>query len=144
MIPINASSLYHQAVVYAHSSYFYFGGDGAESIIARLDGSSYKWNKVGQLKQGRYGHNAIHLNRNYFLVVGGWGLCPTVPDHVHGGVHDYRCGKHDFIRKTEKCKYKNNKMVCHLKYPRLKDYKVTPELMTVPDDYCDTHNVTEF
>ena len=113
MIPINAVSIYDQAVVYAYSSYFYFGGSGAESIIARLDGSSYKWSKVGQLNEGRWAHNAIHLN-DIFLVVGG-----------------------DGTKNTEKCEYKNNQMVCHSQTPSLTSYAYTPELMTVFDDYCD-------
>ena len=115
MIPINAKSISYQAVVYAYSSYFYFGGFGWKSdisIIARLDGSSYKWNKVGQLNEGRYGHNAIHLN-GHFLVVGGAGTY-----------------------KTEKCEYKNNQMVCHSQSPSLTKYAYTPELMIVSDDYC--------
>ena len=85
----------------------------AGSIIARLDGSSYKWDKVGQLNQGRNGHNAIHLN-GHFLVVGGYGSY-----------------------ETEKCEYKNNQMVCHSQSPRLSYNALTPELMTVFDDYCD-------
>ena len=113
MIPINASALRNQAVVYAYSSYFYFGGHGAYSIIARLDGSSYKWSKVGQLNEGRLGHNAIHLN-DIFLVVGG-----------------------DGTKKTEKCEYKYDQMVCQSQSPSLTDYKYTPELMIVSDDFCD-------
>ena len=112
MIPINARSISYQAVVYAYSSYFFFGGYRL-SIIARLDGSSYKWNKVGQLKEGRNGHNAIHLN-GHFHVVGGWGTY-----------------------KTEKCEYKNNQMVCHSQSPSLTNYAYTPELMIVADDFCD-------
>ena len=117
MIPINASGFWNQAVVYVYSSYFYFGGTTENfthlSTIARLDGSSYKWNKVGQLKEGRNGHNAIHLN-GHFHVVGGWGTY-----------------------KTEKCEYKNNQMVCHSQSPSLAHYEFTPELMIVSDDYCD-------
>ena len=113
MIPINASYIYNQAVVYAYSSYFYFGGRYSESIIARLDGSSYKWNKVGQLNEGRWGHNAIHLN-GHFLIVGGSGT-----------------------KKTEKCVFKNNQMVCHSQSPSLFNYVGTPELMIVYNDYCD-------
>ena len=120
MIPINASYTYYQAVVYAYSSYFYFGGYGLYngaysglSTIARLDGSSYKWSKVGQLNKGRNGHNAIHLN-GYFLVVGG------------GGTYN-----------TEKCGYNNDQMVCQSQSPSLTDYAYTPELMIVGDDYCD-------
>ena len=119
MIPINANSFSHQAAVYAYSSYFYFGGmnkgggsSNKVSTIARLDGSSYKWSKVGQLNEGRYGHNAIHLN-GHFLVVGGAGTY-----------------------KTEKCEYKNNQMVCHSQSPSLTKYAYTPELMIVSDDYC--------
>ena len=115
LIPINAGSIWLHAVVYVHSSYFYFGGDDGSkkvSTIARLDGSSYKWSKVGQLNQGRNAHNAIHLN-GHFLVVGGYGT-----------------------KKTEKCEYKNNQMVCHSQSPSLTNYRYTPELMTVSDDYC--------
>ena len=115
LIPINARRIWHQAVVYAYSSYFYFGGYGGRelSIIARLDGSSYMWSKVGQLNEGRYGHNAIDLN-GFFVVVGGFGT-----------------------KKTEKCEYKNYKMVCHSQSPRLINYHEYPELMTVADDFCD-------
>ena len=115
MIPINASKLLHQAVVYAYSSYFYFGGyDGSDlSIIARLDGSSYMWSKVGQLNEGRLGHNAIHLN-GFFVVVGGYGT-----------------------KNTEKCEYKNDQMVCHSQSPSLNNYGWKPELMIVSLDYCD-------
>ena len=116
MIRINASSFYDQAVVYVYSSYFYFGGfDGSSdlSIIARLDGSSYKWSKVGQLNEGRNGHNAIHLN-DIFLFVGGQGT-----------------------KNTEKCEFKNDQMVCHSQFPSLTNYWTTPELMIVTDDYCD-------
>ena len=115
MIPINAKSIYGQAVVYAYSSYFYFGGYGGRelSIIARLDGPSYMWSKVGQLNEGRCGHNAIPLN-GFFVVVGG-----------------------RYTRKTEKCEYKNDQMVCHPQSPSLTDYYGYPELMTVAHDYCD-------
>ena len=126
MIHINASYIYDQAVVYAHSSYFYFGGDGRPivndkpatrsvelSIIARLDGSSYKWSKVGELNEARESHNAIQLN-GQFLVA--------------GGRDTY---------KTERCTYNNNKMVCHSQSPSLEWYVSTPEFMTVSDDYCD-------
>ena len=102
--------------MYAYSSYFYFGGlnkASEVSTIARLDGSSYKWSKVGQLNEGRWGHNAIHLN-GHFLVVGGWGTY-----------------------KTEKCEYKNDQMVCQSQSPSLTEYAYTPELMTVADDFCD-------
>ena len=85
----------------------------ALSTIARLDGSSYKWSKVGQLNEGRRGHNAIHLN-GHFLVVGGEGT-----------------------KNTEKCKYKNDQMVCYSQSPSLANYAYTPELMIVADDYCD-------
>ena len=112
LIPNNANSINEQAVVYAYSSYFYFGGDGAESIIARLDGSSYKWSQIGQLNEGREGHNAIYLN-DHFLVVGGWGT-----------------------KRTEKCEYKNNEMICNSQSPSLYNYVYTPELMIVYDDYC--------
>ena len=115
MIPTNAKSIWQQAVVYAYSSYFYFGGVSAWSTIARLDGSSYKWSKVGQLKERRHGHNAIHLN-GFFLVVGGHGK---------------------FGKNTEKCEYKNNQMVCQSQSPSLTGYALTPELMIVADDYCD-------
>ena len=113
MIPNNASYIYRQAVVYAYSSYFYFGGIYSGSIIARLDDSSYKWSKFGQLNEGRWGHNAIHLN-DIFLVVGGEGT-----------------------KKTEKCEYKYDQMFCHSQTPRLTNYAYTPELMIVADDFCD-------
>ena len=113
LIPIYASKILEQAVVYAHSSYFYFGGVGAESVIARLDGSTYKWNNVGKLNEGRRGHNAVYLSGN-FLVVGGHGT-----------------------KQTEKCKYKNNQMLCQSQSPSLAHYSITPELMAVYDDYCD-------
>jgi len=112
-----ASSFFNQAVVYVHSSYFFFGGWGHggndRSTIARLDGSSYQWSKVGQLNQGRNGHKAIHLN-DIFLVAGGWGT-----------------------KKTEKCKYKNDQMVCELQSPSLTNHAWYPELMAMTDDFCD-------
>ena len=112
LIPLNASYIFHQIVVYAHSSYFYFGGTST-STIARQDGLSYKWSKVGQLKQGRIGHNAIYIN-GQFLVVGG----------------------QDVDLKTERCVYKNNQMVCHSQSPTLTLNHNHPELMIVSDDYC--------
>ena len=112
LIPFNANDISDQAVVYAHSSYFYFGGFPSKSIIARLDGESFEWTKVGQLKEGRNGHNAIHLN-GHFIVVGGYGT-----------------------RKTEKCVYKNNQMICNTQSPSLNMYFYTPELMIVLDNYC--------
>ena len=118
MIPNNANSISDQAVVYVNSSYFYFGGyddyppKHAESIIARLDGLSYKWSKIGQLNEARDGHNAIYFN-NHFLVVGG-----------------------DGTYKTEKCVYNNNQMICYSQSPSLTEYAYTPELMIVYDDYC--------
>ena len=113
MILINASYIYNQAVVYVYSSYFYFGGSGAESIIARLDGTTYQLSKIGQLNVGRNGHNAIHLNGR-FVIVGGNGT-----------------------RNIEKCEYKNDQMVCQSQLPILTDYAYYPELMTVADDFCD-------
>ena len=99
-------------VVYAQLSYFYF----CYQIIARLDGESYKWSRVGELNRGRFGHNVFYLNGR-FLVVG---------------------STYIFGAKSEKCIYKNNEMVCYSQYPKLLGkYSYTPELMTVTDDYCD-------
>ena len=116
-IPFNANDISDPAVVFAHSSYFFFGGYSKAnfhlSIIARLDGESFEWTKVGQLKEGRYGHNAIHLN-GYFIVVGGHGI----------------------YENTEKCMYNNNQMICNSQSPSLNNYYNTPELMIVSDDYC--------
>ena len=82
------------------------------SIIARLDGESFEWTKVGHLNQGRSGHNAIHLN-GHFIIVGG-----------------------SFTRKTEKCLYNNNEMTCSSQSPSLESYQYFPELMIVSNDYC--------
>ena len=118
LIPINADNIYHQAVVYAYSSYFYFGGhdwsiNSDVSTIARLDGTTYMWSKVGQLNERRNGHNVIHLN-GFFVVVGGYGT-----------------------KNTEKCEFNNDQMICHPQSPSLTDYYGYPELMTVADDFCD-------
>ena len=114
LIPINAksNSFQNYAAVYANTSYFYFGGYYSQSIIARLDGSSYKWHRVGNLIQGRRGHNVVHLN-GVFLVVGG-----------------------KETKNTERCVYENNQMKCKSQSPSLKMYCYNPELMTVSDDYC--------
>ena len=111
----NASIFWNPAVVYAYSSYFYFGGSATNlstKTIARLDGSSYKWSKVGQLNEGRFGHNAILLN-DIFLVVGG-----------------------RYTKKTEKCEYIYDQMVCHSQTPSLTEYAFAPELMIMSDYYC--------
>ena len=109
MIPANANHITETAVVYAYSSFFYFG---PYLTIARLDGTSYQWSYVDNLNEERSCHNVILLN-GHFLVVGG-----------------------RFTKKTEKCTYKNDQMVCHSQSPTLSAYHSTPELLAVSDDYC--------
>ena len=87
----------------------------AASMIARLDGASYEWFLVGLLNQGRLRHNVIYLN-GHFLVVGG--------------------GTDSFPLKTEKCVYRDNKVICDSQAPLLFMYSENPELMIVPHDYC--------
>ena len=87
-------------------------GDLTVLIITRLDGESFEWTKIEQLNDGRRAHNTIYLN-GYFIVVGGRG-----------------------IYETEKCMYNNNQMTCYSQSPSLHDYAYAPQLMLVPDDYC--------
>ena len=68
---------------------------------------------MGQLIQGRYGHNAIVV-QGEILVVGG------LPDAL----------------KTERCIETDGQIRCNDQEPELTNYRLYPELFAVPDNYC--------
>jgi len=111
-------------VVYAHGSYFVFGGTPSEivgQVVARLDGATWTWTDVGRLNNLRYWHSAIYLDtgrEEAFLIVGGSGE-----------------------NATEKCSYDEvaDSVTCvEQTGPVLTDYRTWPELFAVPSDYCST------
>ena len=82
-------------------------------MIARLDGVTYSWTQVGELIQGRHGHNAIVV-QGEILVVGGYS----------GSI------------KTERCIEIDGQMQCGAQEPELEYYTYYPELFAVPDNFC--------
>ena len=110
-------------VVYAHGSFFVFGGKPVElvgQVVARLDATTWEWKDVGRMISDRYWHGAIHLEASEaFLIIGG-----------SGGPHN-----------TEKCTYDEaaDLVTCvEQTGPALTDYRTWPELFAVPSDYCTT------
>ena len=57
----------HNSVVYLQGSYVFFGGYGTD-IIAKLDGKSFKWSKIGKLNTQRKHHGAIIIGDTVFIV----------------------------------------------------------------------------
>lgn len=104
------------APIVFHSNAFYiFGGwvDWKNSnTISRLDASTMKWTKSGNLKTNRSGHGAI-FNGDLVLVAGGVG-------HL----------------KTESCSITSGSVSCIEQKPILKDYSNYPELYLVPHVFC--------
>ena len=80
--------------------------------IGKLDVATRVWSKAGELKTGRYAHNAIFDGEN-ILVVGG-----------------------DGTKRTEKCSLSNGQITCSRQSPELADYYEYPELFLVPFDFC--------
>ena len=119
-IPNKATFVHRAAVIHHQNAYFYFGGytnyTEYDRTIARLDGKTFRWSKLGQLNQGRNGHNVILL-QSYFLVVGGY-------NYDIGSVM------------SEKCHYSSGKIKCTAQQPGLYYYIDFPELLAVPDNYC--------
>ena len=70
---------------------------------------------MGELNQGRRGHNAIVV-QGEILVVGG-----------------YRNGG---SLKTERCVETDDQMRCSAQEPELTNYQYYPELFAVTDNYC--------
>ena len=57
----------HNSAVYLKGSYVFFGGYGTD-IIAKLDGKSFKWSKIGKLNTQRKHHGAIMIGDTVFIV----------------------------------------------------------------------------
>ena len=84
-----------------------------DNLIARLDGVTFSWSQMGEMIQGRYGHNAIVV-QGEILVVGG----------QSGSL------------KTERCNEIEGQMRCNAQEPELNKYYYYPELFAVPDNFC--------
>ena len=69
---------------------------------------------MGELNQGRRGHNAIVV-QGEILVVG---------------------GKYETGVKTERCIEADGQIRCNSQEPELENYEFYPELFAVPDNYC--------
>ena len=94
----------------------YFGGQidtrVSSTTIARLDGLTFTWTKVGDLNQGRHAHSVIEV-QGEILVIGG-----------------------DGQKMSELCSYQNGQMTCVAQEPDLYRYAFFPELIDVHDDFC--------
>ena len=100
-------------------SFYVFGGHtdiyDYFTTIGKLS-ASLVWSKVGELKNGRFGHNVI-FNGSDALVIGGYkGWQMSVP--------------------TEKCKITVNGVDCTEQNPSLQGYEKYPELFLVELDFC--------
>ena len=98
-------------MLYFEGGYIVFGGYES-SVIGRLDLSTTTWNKLGDLKTGRYYHNAIY-DGEVFIVIGGSGS-----------------------RKTEKCSLSGSTMACSEQSPTLVNYYVYPAAIMVSEEFC--------
>ena len=108
-----SSRVYRNPIVYKNGQFYLFGGDGAESVIAKLDVTTKTWTQVGSLNQGRYGH-AVVVRSNDFIIVGGRNT-----------------------RNTERCSLRNEmQIVCVSVEPELTDFAVYPEAMLVDENFC--------
>ena len=88
-------------------------GNGGKTI-GRFEAIQRVWSKSGELKRGRYGHNAIY-DGSSLIVVGGEG-----------------------IYKTERCEISNGQTTCTAQNPELNKYAYYPELFLVPVNFCKT------
>ena len=119
LIPCNAKWIYSAPVVHYKSAFYIFGGytsknGNNENRIARLDSNNFTWSLVGELNQGRSGHNIIEI-QDQILVVGG-----------------------AYKFKTERCNFVEGKIHCTEQEPKLEYYTLFPELFAVPKDYCNS------
>ena len=106
-------------IVFIDGYFFVIGGytDATyyDKTIGRLDATTMRWSKSGNLVNGRYGHNAIY-DGSSLIVVGG----------------------RDGSLKTEKCTISNDQVSCTAQNPSLENYYYYPELFLVPFDFCKT------
>ena len=112
-----SSFILFKFIIFVNSWSYILGGytniNKYDKTIARLDDISYLWTKVGELNQGRRGHNAIVV-QGEILVVGGY----------TGSL------------KTERCIETDGQIRCSAQEPELTKYAYYPELFAVPDNYC--------
>ena len=116
-IPVEATSyIYRAPIVFIHGAFYVIGGYGAknQNVIGKLDATTKIWSKSGELVQGRLGHNAIYEGSS-ILVVGGF-----------------------YTHKTEKCIFSNAQITCSEQDPELHEYYAYPELVLVPNNFCET------
>ena len=115
-----ANFVHRAAVIHHQKAYLYFGGytnnTEFDRTIAQLDGRTFQWSIIGQLNQGRNGHNVVQL-QDKFLVIGGY-------NYDLGSVM------------AEKCVYSKGNMKCTVQQPSLYYYTDFPELLAVPETYC--------
>merc|ERR1712131_219292 len=107
-----ATYIIYAPIIYHGTGFYIFGGFTSntmdDNLIARLDGVTFSWTQVGELVQGRYGHDAIVV-QGEILVVGGWS----------GSL------------KTERCSEIEGQMRCNAQEPELNGYGYYPELFAV-------------
>ena len=102
------------AVVVDAGNFYYFGGydSGATvSSILRLNGATWTWSNAGQLNSARHAHNVIMVDKTV-MVIGGGGNQPN-----------------------EACILTNAEFTCQRLSSSLYEYKYTPLLHLVNDNY---------
>ena len=107
------AALYHNSVFYIFGGITNLRADFSQTI-AQLDTKTSTWSKVGNLKNGRWGHSAIFDGEN-FLIIGGWKNYDSDPVN------------------NEICTLKNSTMTCVEQSTTLKMY--FPELFLVAKNF---------
>ena len=102
------------AIIAFDSSFYIFGGQGTSTTktIAAFSTVTKEWKVCGKLKNYRSSHGVI-VSDGGFLVVGGLSN-----------------------QETERCTLDGDSVECTLIEPKLDYYAGYPEMMPVPNDYC--------
>ena len=122
--PFAGGRIFRGTIVYAEHSFYHIAGKSDNknevAVIKRLNESNWRWYDAGELKNARFGHNAIYVPSEGILVIGGSVKGQPIP------------------LKTEICTIFGENLSCREQTPALENYLTYPELFIVPDNFC--HN----
>ena len=133
-------------ITYLSGAFYLFGGlsgrlgdfgdnYAAESTVGRFDITKLKWTNAGELKIGRFDHNAI-FDGEFFVIVGG-SLVKKIVYKISSGWEGTGRGNETALKlATEKCSISNDKITCTSQEPSLAYYHNYPELFLVSASFC--------
>ena len=113
---IGDSLLAYAPVLFHFDMFYVFGGDsnvGKSKMIGRLDPSTTKWSKAGDMIKARHAHGVL-FNGDVFIIAGGSSNPVT---------------EHCFIDRA-------GLITCFEQTPTLEQFSYYPEMYIVDSDYC--------